>query len=162
MNVEFIPAFYAAFSDETAIAEIRPIIGDRIAIGKFAVCKPIKVFDFTAFSRPSRLNTIDVYSHTRYDFISQMEDEISKPILPYEKSREYIPTQIVAEYLREHFGCEGVIFRSSMHKGHDVENRNIVIFSPSEDSFDQLIELKDHSARKVSNVIFQTYDENVF
>ena len=29
-----------------------------------------------------------------------MEEEISKPILPYEKQREYIATQIVAEYLR--------------------------------------------------------------
>jgi RES domain len=39
MNVEFIPAFYAAFSEYTAIAEIRPSIGDEVAVAKFIVEK---------------------------------------------------------------------------------------------------------------------------
>ncbi|MGB6445395.1 MAG: hypothetical protein WBE48_11545 [Xanthobacteraceae bacterium] len=42
-----------------------------------------------------------------------MEDEIGRRVLPYEKQRKY-PAQIVAEYLREYFSCEAVIYGSSM------------------------------------------------
>src|SRR5262249_37666705 len=128
MNVEYIPAFYGAFSEATAIAEMRPSIGDQIAIGEFSLQKPIKVFDFTIFSRVKSERWKEAYAHTRYDFLTQMENEISKPILPFEKQREYIATQIVAEYLREYFECDAVIFRSSMHKGEQSDNRNVVIF----------------------------------
>ena len=106
---------------------------DRIAIGQFSLCKDIRVFDFTAFTRSRRKDNPEIYSHTRYDFISHMEEEISKPILPYERQREFIATQIVAEYLREYFGCDAVIYRSAMHKGSEIENRNIVIFGAPED-----------------------------
>ena len=51
MNVEFIPAFYGSFCKETAIAEIRPGIGDKVAVGEFVLTRDVKVFDFTAFSR---------------------------------------------------------------------------------------------------------------
>lgn len=163
MNVEFIPAFYGAFSRDTAIGEIRPSIGDRIAIGRFALHRDIKVFDFTAFSRSSRDDDPHISQHTRYDFVSQMEQEISKPILPYEKQREYIATQIVAEYLREYFGCDGVIYRSSMHTGANVENRNIVVFGSQGDFLGggsrQLLDLLDYETRRVNNVIFDTEGE---
>ncbi|UGA44179.1 RES domain-containing protein [Bradyrhizobium quebecense] len=163
MNVEFIPAFYGAFSRDTAIAEIRPSIGDRIAIGRFALHRNIKVFDFTAFSRPDRAADPTIIEHTRYDFVSQMEEEISKPILPYEKQREYVATQIVAEYLRECFKCDAVIYRSSMHTGPEIENRNIVIFGAQADFLGggsrQLLDLLDHEIRRVNNVTFGTEND---
>src|SRR5450631_3761711 len=99
MNVEFIPAFYAAFGRDTAIAETRPGIRDRVAVGEFVTSRKLKVFDFTAFSRGQGGDWRELVKHTRYDFITQMEDEISKPISPFAKQREYIATQIVAEYL---------------------------------------------------------------
>jgi RES domain len=52
MNVEYIPAFYAAFSEGTAVAELRPGISDQVAVATFVLQKDIRVFDFTAFSRP--------------------------------------------------------------------------------------------------------------
>jgi hypothetical protein len=84
------------------------------------------VFDFTAFSRAPVEKRDKIYEHTRYDFIKQMEDDISRPVLPYEKQRQYISTQIVAEYLKVCFACEAVIYRSAMTKGRSAENRNIV------------------------------------
>lgn len=133
MNVEYIPSFYAAFSEEAAIAEVRPSIEDQVAVGEFALQTNITVFDFTAFSRIEGENWREAVSHTRYDFIEQMEREISKPIFPFEKQREYIPTQIVAEYLHEYFGCNAVIYRSSMHRNIGSDNRNIVIFNNGTD-----------------------------
>lgn len=126
MNVELIPAFYSAFSRETAIAELRPGLDDMIAVGEFVTRIPLRVFDFTVFDRRAedRIRSID---HSRYDFIQQMQAEISKPVRPHERQREYIATQIVAEYLKTYFSCDAVIYRSSMQRDEGAENRNIVI-----------------------------------
>lgn len=129
MNAEYIPAFYAAFSEDTAVAEIRPGIGEKLAVGEFVLQREVKVFDFTAFARAGHEKWKETYAHTRYDFISQMEDEISKSIMPTDRQREYIPTQIVAEYLKEYFDCEAVIYRSSMIKDGNQESRNIVLLN---------------------------------
>jgi hypothetical protein len=134
MNVEYIPAFYGAFTEYTAVAEMRPGIGEEVAIGEFILQRDVKVFDFSVFSRAPHNKWSDNYRHTRYDFIEQMEKEISRRVLPYEKQRQYISTQIVAEYLKEYFGCEAVIYRSSVVSGPSAENPNIVIL-PRAESF---------------------------
>jgi hypothetical protein len=89
-----------------------------------------------------------------------MEIEISKPILPHEKQREYIPTQIVAEYLREFFKCDAVIYRSSMHKDDEIDNRNIVLMNRGTDFVGDgmLLSLDHHKTIEVSNVVFTTYE----
>jgi len=126
MNVELIPAFYAAFSRETAIAELRPGIGDIIAVGEFVTRAPLRVFDFTVFERRAE-DRHRLFDHSRYEFITQMQAEISKPVRPHERQREYIATQIVAEYLQSYFGCDAVIYGSSMQRDQGTEKRNIVV-----------------------------------
>jgi RES domain len=133
MNVEYIPAFYGAFSEETAVAEMRPGIGERVAIGEFILRKDVKVFDFTVFSRAPREEQSKHATHTRFDFIEQMEREISRRVLPYEKQLQYISTQVVAEYLKEYFGCEAVIYGSSVVTGSAADGRNIVFLPRAED-----------------------------
>ena len=135
MNAEYIPAFYGAFSAQTAVAEMRPGIGEEIAIGEFILLQEVKVFDFTVFSRPSAINeSSEIDDHTRYDFIMQMEDEVSHRVLPDDKQLQYISTQVVAEYLKEYFGCEAVIYRSAVVSDKTSENRNIV-FLPRANKF---------------------------
>jgi len=159
MSVEYIPAFYGAFSEETAVAEIRPGIGDQVAVGEFALLKQLRVFDFTAFSRSRGAAWEESYAHTRYDFITQMQDEISKPILPFERQREYIATQIVAEYLREYFNCDAIIYQSSMHKSDKDDNRNIVILNRGADfvgpETTSVLALSGHSIRHIMNVSYE-------
>ena len=158
MNVEYIPAFYGAFSEDTAIAEMRPSIGEEVAIGEFILQRDIQVFDFTVFSRTPHEEWKENYAHTRYDFIRQMEEEISRRVLPYEKQRQYIPTQIVAEYLKEYFGCEAVIYRSSMIRDRSAENRNIVLL-PKADSFvggdAAVLKYVRHDVKEVMNVTYE-------
>lgn len=159
MSVEYIPAFYGAFSEETAIAEIRPSIGDQVAVGEFKLLREIRIFDFTAFSRSRGGSWSEVYAHTRYDFITQMQDEISKPILPFEKQREYIATQIVSEYFREYFNCDAIIYKSSMNKGHKGDNRNIVVLNRGTDFMDpatkQCLALSRHNIRHIQDVSYE-------
>jgi hypothetical protein len=158
MSVEYIPAFYGAFSEETAVSEIRPGIGDDVAVGEFDLLKQLRVFDFTAFSARGE-TWRESYAHTRYDFITQMQDEISKPILPFERQREYIATQIVAEYLREFFNCDAVIYASSLHKGDKADNRNIVILNRGADFIGpvatSVLTLARRNVRHIENVSYK-------
>lgn len=133
MNVEFIPVFYAAFHKETAVSELRPSTGDTVAVGEFSVKGEIKVFDFTVFDTKESTYEGEKYRHTRYEFITQMQKAISRPLGAAEKQLEYIPTQIAAEYLREIFGCDAIIYNSSVAGDGNPDNRNIVIFRNTAD-----------------------------
>lgn len=128
MNVEFIPVFYAAFSKATVVGELRPSIGDSIAVGAFETRVPLKVFDFTVFDQRAA-GRHHFYDHSRYDVITQLQAEISRPVRPHERQREYIATQIVAEYLKSYFACDAIIYRSSMQRDEGTDNRNIVILN---------------------------------
>jgi hypothetical protein len=158
MNVEYIPAFYAAFSEQTAIAELRPSISDQVAVGTFVLQKNVRVFDFTAFSRPES-DWKELRSHTRYEFITQMEDEISKPVRAFEKQREYIATQVVSEYLREYFDCDAVIYKSSMVKGNRADNRNIVIHGRDADFVGtaKTLMLARHDIWDIGDIIYEIF-----
>lgn len=159
MNVEYIPAFYAAFCEETAIAEIRPGIGDEIAVGEFVIQRELRVFDFTAFSKTRDEEWKDVYTHTRYEFITQMQQEFSRPILPFERQREYIATQIAAEYLKEYFDCGAIIYQSSMQKRDKSDNRNVVILNRGVDfvgtAATDVLSFSRHDIREVMNVTYE-------
>ncbi len=164
MNVEFIPVFYAAFASATAIAELRPGIGDSIAIGRFTTRLPLKVFDFTVFDRRAA-DRKHFYDHSRYDFIMQMQDEISRPVRPHERQREYIATQIVSEYLKSYFDCDAVIYKSSMQRDDSQDNRNIVIlhretFVGKDDP--NVISYVDWSLQEVTEVRYSTVDGMLF
>jgi hypothetical protein len=94
-----------------------------------------------------------------------MEGEISKPILPNDKQREYIPTQIVAEYLGEYFGCEAVIYRSSMIKEHDKESRNIVLLNKGiafEGEAASSLIFKSYETKEVRNISYDLEDDIPF
>jgi len=170
MNVQLIPVFYAAFNEETAIAEVRPSIHDQVAIGEFKITEEIKAFDFTAFDQPIFADDLDEtsvnYSHTRYQLISQMEREISKPILPHEQTRDYIPTQIVAEYIKTYFKCDAVIYKSSLRKNSSNDNRNIVFLNRGVASFTDneagILKLDTHKIEVISDITYEHYNNNLF
>jgi hypothetical protein len=158
MNVEFIPAFYAAFSEDTAVAEIRPGIGEEVAIAQFVSRLPLKVFDFTVFDRMKGEDWQHAAGHTRYDFIRQMESQISKPILAYEPQREYIATQIVAEYLKTYFARDAVIYRSSMIRDRAAESRNIVVLPRAGEFVGEgsaVLTYERHSVKEVLDVTYR-------
>jgi hypothetical protein len=94
-----------------------------------------------------------------------MQDEISRPVRPHERQREYIATQIVAEYLKSYFGCDAVIYKSSMQRDDAEDNRNIVIlhrktFVGTEDP--GVLSYVDWSAREVTDVRYTTVDRGLF
>ncbi|MFJ9452204.1 RES family NAD+ phosphorylase [Herbaspirillum sp. NPDC101397] len=133
MNSSGVPLFYAASDRNTSIAEVRPSIGDEVAICQFQSERALKFFDFCGLnmhrSHPLLSYFIDDYAERkdRRNFLAYLHETIAHPVTS-EPSR-YIVTQAMAEYLRykhkENF--DGIIFKSVQHSG----GINYVIFDES-------------------------------
>ena len=129
MNAAGIAVFYGAMEKETAVAELRPAVGSLISMAAFQVHRPIHVLDLTRFTRAGR--QLDIFAKnqmvraTQWAFMQSFASEISQPILPGDEHLEYVPAQVVAEYLTSQpvrwRGSEvtpdAIIFRSAQRDG---------------------------------------------
>lgn len=131
MNVAGIPVFYGSFESDTCVAETRIPVGGSAVVGKFEIVRDLRLLDLT------QLADIRVklsYFHPDYfdaiayrAFLRGFHDEIKRPVLPGQEGLEYLPTQVIAEYLwtRRSHGVDGIIFGSAQMSG---ERANIVLF----------------------------------
>ncbi|WP_345761701.1 HEPN-associated N-terminal domain-containing protein [Diaminobutyricibacter sp. McL0608] len=124
MNPAGIPMFYGAADQDTALAEVIAHAVEkkqRVTIGAFTMRSDVKVVDFTRLRDvPSIFHpTLGAY-HRQIHFLHQFVDELSKPISAADEHVEYIPTQILTEYLLKVYGARGakaeatgMLYRSS-------------------------------------------------
>lgn len=128
---------YFSFDKTTAIKEIRANITDRVAIGKFKLDKQLELVDLREKSTEKFLNPfLDSFDFRFYcisEFIGIFVDSISKPILDKDSLLEYVPTQIMSEYIWA-IGYDGFLFDSSQ----EYDGVNIVLFgeNPYFDSYE--------------------------
>lgn len=129
MNAAGIAVFYGATEKETAIAELRPAVGSLISLAAFRVHRPIHVLDLTRFNHAGK--QLDIFAKnqmmraTQWAFMQSFASEISQPILPGDEHLEYVPAQVVAEYLTNQpvrwrgsdVTPEAIIFRSAQRDG---------------------------------------------
>lgn len=125
MNAQGISVFYGALSEETAVAEVRPSVGSSAVVGMFNVTRKLKLLN---------LPLIDIYfsgsifDHDYEDraararFLEDFHSIIAKPIQPSEELLEYIPTQIVAEYVSNKLYFDGILYGSAQVAGSLLEN----------------------------------------
>jgi len=149
MNPRGISFFYGALEQDTAISEVRPYIGSYVVVGKFNLLRDIELIDLTSFEHLSVMGSIfdpKIYLLTqRALFLKEFSKIVSMPVHPHEIESEYLPTQIVAEYLSKKF--DGMIFSSSQSS---KSNKNVVLF---------------HHASKVKSIdnsMFSTVNVNMF
>ncbi|CAI2717362.1 RES domain-containing protein [Nitrospina watsonii] len=137
MNPSGIPVFYGAYDERTCVSEIRLPVGGMAVIGKFEVIKPIKVLDLTAFEEYPKVEYFDPdfeYIMAQWEFAHILHKEISKPILPGDEVLDYLPTQLIAEYLSNQFNpkLDGIIYYSPQNLNNEEEApKNIVLFRHS-------------------------------
>jgi hypothetical protein len=130
---------YFAFDKETALLESRALKGDIFAIGRFQLNDSLKLIDFRKKSLSELINPflnnfqINVYyaSFT----INQFIKDISKPIEEKDTLLEYVPTQVMSEYIWS-LDYDGFIFDSSQKE----DGENIVIFgdNPSYNDYEMV------------------------
>jgi RES domain len=127
LNPRGIAYLYLAGDKDTAIAEVRPWVGELVSIGQFEVLENIQVVDCVS---TKYLPYAGDYSGS--DYKPPAEDErddvvwgaighaFAVPATQNEAYLTYAPTQILAEVLRDE-GYDGIAYRSAMSwSGYNV------------------------------------------
>ena len=137
MNAAGIPAFYGAFDLETCIAENRPPVGCIMVGGAFEITRPIVVLDTTRFAKTvlplSIFSPVYRERQDQWQFMQSFMDEISAAILPSDETLQYVPSQVVSEFIHADLAVkirgkdcniDGIIYRSAQYP----TGKNIVLF----------------------------------
>ena len=129
-----IPFFYGSLDDpNTAIAELRPSVGEVVTVAKFKNIKPLRLIHL-AEKISVNVNVFDenysMDNERLFSFLYQFANDIAKPIRKQDSEIEYIPTQVFTEFIRFYFKdrIHGLTFKSSLNKG----GINIVLFNGPE------------------------------
>lgn len=136
MNPSGIAAFYAAFDLDTCVSELRPLVGAEVVFAQFELVRDVVVLDTTRFAAPPKELNLFARDHVRrlgqWRFMQRFMAEIAKPISPGDEHLDYVPTQVVAEFLnrihevrigKQVRPIEGILYRSAQHP----EGVNIVM-----------------------------------
>ena len=132
MNAEGIPVFYGAMERSTCVSEVRAPVGSRVVVGKFALLRQVRLLDLNALAKAyvegSYFDPNYARQIARLAFFKRLVAEVSRPVMPQDEALEYIPTQVVAEYLAKNSlpNLDGIIFRSPQSAGI---GRNVVLFN---------------------------------
>ncbi len=116
-NPQYIKYLYVSESPTTSMFEVRPFIFDAINIAQIRVNEPLKIANIAV-----DINLSDNKSATMEMYVMGMiQGAFSKPT---NNSDDYIPTQVIAEYIKS-LGYDGIRFNSSLHYG----GVNLTIFN---------------------------------
>ena len=133
INPKGISCFYGATTPETAMAEVRPWMGELVSVGRFEVLSEVKVVDCSKYHSKnswhilldkapgSGLSTQEVeeavWTHIDHAF--------SEPVTSSDEMADYVPTQILAEVFKAD-GYDGVAYKSMLTD----DGYNIALFDP--------------------------------
>ena len=150
MNSHGVSIFYGSFEVETCISELRPPVGSYVVIGEFKISEELRILDFDMLSKMSEKisyfdpNSCEVFGKSA--FIRSIVNELTKPIIPSESEFEYLPTQVISEYLANKVEprIDGIVFNSSVTSNN---GKNIVLFAHASD-------VEPNLRNKIANINF--------
>ena len=128
MSPAGIPMFYACDEESTALEETANGPG-YFAVGQFESTRDAILLDLTALSPVPSLfvrisDSAEIHPRKALKFLHHVADQVSLPIERGDRNHvDYVPTQVVAEYIRsrviwEGSRIDGVKYESSVHPGH--------------------------------------------
>lgn len=129
MNAQGIGVFYSSTDIDTCISEVRPPVGSKAVTARFEIVRALRVLDLAAlqrcYTKGSVFDPESLDRWTKDQFLRRLVLEIGRPILPHEETSEYLPTQIISEYLhdRSEPPIDGMLFPSAQRDG-----QNLVLF----------------------------------
>lgn len=116
-NPKYIKYLYMAEDPTTAIFEVRPFIYDAVNVAKIQVNKPLKIANIAVDINLSEKNETTIDMHV----MSIIQGAFSRPTNDVD---DYIPTQIITEYIKS-LGYDGIRFNSSLYS----KGVNLTIFN---------------------------------
>lgn len=129
MNARGIAVFYGAKDEETALSEVRPPVGSKVATARFEIVRPLQLLDLDAMKSLVAEGSIfdpDTITHKqRANFLEVLSRLLARPVMPNEETIEYLPTQAVADYLANEIQLDGIIFPSTQM---GQQSSNVVLF----------------------------------
>jgi RES domain-containing protein len=134
MNALGISTFYGATDREVALSEVRPFVGSRVVTAKFDLLRPISLLDLEALSEVSASGSLfddnHRYQMAKANFLQSLSQKMTAPVLPDAEIFEYLPTQVIAEYLASQVKPEldGILYPSAQTKNG---KNNVVLFHDS-------------------------------
>lgn len=121
MSPAGIPMFYGSDDKTTTLAEM-PELPRFYAIATFKTLRTLRVLDLTKVEAPSIFDLSDQADYDWLVFMGQFLRDFSSPIERDDRIHiDYVPTQIITEYLRDvkldggHL--DGIKYRSSRNRG---------------------------------------------
>jgi hypothetical protein len=126
-NPAGISYLYMASNDKTAASELRPHVGDSLAVGTFKLHKSLNVVDLRRPSVGSPFRWGDKLPQvlrTR-GFLRKLGEELSRPIGSTRRELDYLPTQYLCEFLKSK-DYAGILYKSGLGNGY-----NVALFDPA-------------------------------
>jgi hypothetical protein len=145
MSPAGISFFYGALDPETCVHEVRPDIGQNVMVGEFEVIQKLHILDLSEAIEPpySIFDSNYVFSYEEFfkPFLAHFATEVSKHVRRSDDQIDYVPTQILTEFLksknfRNHYlsldengqkidvFLNGILFQSSVKR----DGKNLVLF----------------------------------
>lgn len=131
MNARGIAVFYGATTPEIAVAEVRPPVGSRVAVGRFDIVRPIRLLDLEALRSVRVSGSIFDRefdrSLKRAKFLERLSHSFTMPVMPDDEPFDYLVTQAVADYLATvtEPAIDGIIYPSAQSADGQL---NVVLF----------------------------------
>ncbi|MDT2600282.1 RES family NAD+ phosphorylase [Enterococcus hulanensis] len=137
LNPEGISRLYLCSEEETAIGEIRASRHDIVTIGKFQVKEKLRVLDLSNFDQINILSTFGYSEFLKYylnmDALKQISDELAKPVRSSDKSRDYLATQYISDFVKSITGEEKSSYQGIKYRSTASETGyNLMLFKDSE------------------------------
>jgi hypothetical protein len=107
---------YLSKEPDTCVAEIKPNVGSEVWLAKFITKKSLRILDLTMMPKVHVPSIFDSdYDHQlrwARDFFEHFQTEISRPTASDDNLLDYVPTQVLAEFIHSQ-GYDGLKFKSS-------------------------------------------------
>jgi hypothetical protein len=131
MNARGISVFYGANNQRTAIAELRPPVGSRVAVAQFEIIRKLRLLDLTALRAIGVTASLADFGlagrKETAAFLRSLSERITRPEMPDDEPFEYLATQAIADFLATEasVSIDGIIFPSVQAAGDAL---NVVLF----------------------------------
>jgi RES domain-containing protein len=146
-NDETERVLYAADDPDTAVAEVRPVRGHVVTVGRFRLKRRTKIVDLVRRTLPPNPFSDGVGSALEADeLLEAFAKELGEPLTRDDRPEDYRASQIVCRTIR-HAGYEGIRYPSAMRP----KGSNLVLFDPTVVALveSRLVVIKDHDVISV-------------
>ena len=125
-----ISVFHGALGKETALSEVRPVVGSSVVVGKFRLVRTLRLLDLALLSEVRiRGSIFDPEFQRRLEqakFLGALwAAKMVAPVMPNDEAIDYLPTQVVCDYLASKKDLDGIIYKS-VQAGYSA--KNVVLF----------------------------------